>query len=642
MSQSRDEAANAIDVLLRDPYVVQEVSDVKMRHAINKFLRPDLEIASRLENLREYLGELAVDECICVKLSLTSFHHKTTNKATYGYIYFDEARNIKYCCYGPTYKSADGEYRGRFVIYSDLAEKLRKYTETIEIAEQFIIGKFETDWELHLDVFIPNGDKRTRALITKIVNESRLPIKLLTLAIVCDYERPLGNVPEHYKNISEEIDLDGVDISWREYFNGRDANQLGQKLFTLSAGEYARPLDINYPVWRELYLAQLVTMLPTNFITPHVSMMLPWFYVPMDRRLFENSVSIDRFNHSEIALALNKKLRQADELNFHYEEPINDKFAMLAESIHKSLTLNHNHLMLSQYAAVFIIEHLGIAFATALNYIHSGEKMHGADLSPLLTSETILRSFIFQMLYTIHCLNSCLRIVHGDLHLGNFTISNCNPGLNAYVVNRYDAIHYDSDHIGEGKRVSDTYIVDNIGISPFIIDFSRSFIFDEPRIEDEFGPRFAELYSSDQVRRFTALIQQHFPDVEKIELTEATTKKYSIIDAYIFLQNLSVALDLNQNFVPKESLLFVRRLIKECDYTMAKPAEDEWPLVRILRENFADFTKADRVSGPINNVYHTHAGVWDIRTTDKNPYVEAFGDVELTRDDAHVRLNIET
>src|SRR5690606_14745533 len=108
----------------------------------------------------------------------------------YGYIYAtweeDDQFKIDYVCYGPTYRSMDGEYRGRFTPLSKFEYSVKKNIKQFEIAEKYILERISNeDLDIHVDLHV-HAEFPNKREFMRVINESRLPIKLLTAAWICD------------------------------------------------------------------------------------------------------------------------------------------------------------------------------------------------------------------------------------------------------------------------------------------------------------------------------------------------------------------------------------------------------------------------------------------------------------------------
>jgi hypothetical protein len=77
--------------------------------------------------------------------------HDSTS-CVYSYIYTDNNDEFKYFCYGPTFRSQDGEYRGRFLPFAQLEKIEKKFEKQLEQIEELIVEKMRNrELEFHAD-----------------------------------------------------------------------------------------------------------------------------------------------------------------------------------------------------------------------------------------------------------------------------------------------------------------------------------------------------------------------------------------------------------------------------------------------------------------------------------------------------------
>lgn len=579
----------------------------------------------------------------------------------YGYIYAiwlpdtKDKFEINYVCFGPTYRSMDGEYRNRIMPVEYFNQSVTENIKQFEIAEQYMLDRISNeDLDLHIDPYVHDEFKNKKGFINAI-NESRLPIKMLTAAWICDaldMKLHPGHVNKSYPEVivgpydsdvlnSMKLDKIQTDLTYiRDDPGGSEADKytgsfaMGQKIFPLGLREITRREDINFSTWREIYISELASNCVVNYLSPSFPASSNWFYIQHNEpNLFDNETMHVKFNHSTIAGNIAEQLKHIDKLNYRRHEPINDKFFKLSRSIESSILLSDSELRLSDLALCLTNEYVGKTFATIVHMIATKEELTppymptmGDTVPKLLKTDThaqlkyvfsdhlVFTKHIFELIYGMLCIHRQVKIIHGDPHMNNVTIKN-------EVYTKQSLANHYVCYIVDGVP----YVTPYTGLTSSFIDFSRGLIGDKERIIREFGPRFAEIFFRDQNGRILGLLYQQFPELVskyRIEIESNLVLNFPLmfkiitaIDLYSVCQNMLYMIELSELFQSDKSshkghvishpdnIKLMKSLSDEaekividgieriCKGQIKRQTDIEWPAVTLISKYFTSLTE---------------------------------------------------
>lgn len=539
----------------------------------------------------------------------------------------------EFVCTGPTYRSQDGEYRHRFIGYDQFVQLFEKYSEIFSIVEQMVVDKLASGkLQFYADFYYPRGCKVDTKYMNEFVNNTRIAIKLYTIAWIRDYHIIHLKIPENhmnpayqyiiyqtedlpiYKEVSEKLKGDNKyenlimhcalyyqDVNDPE-FNVQRLS-CGQKIFPLTVLEAIREGDINYSVWREMYITNLLSNLVLNMVCPSFPFIGSWFYIQNSHAgLFDNISMFEKYKHSDIATEVSRQLREVDRYNYYSRDrqngALSGKFLQLSKNINKAVVYADSDIRLTNLSVCVTSEYVGRTLRDIPNIIAQELHYHGLDL--LFTSEDYFCKHMFEYIYAFYCMNTRLGVIHGDLHMNNVTIYRLYEmvDLNNKPLITDPMIMYilaDSKKTGgcgmkneekEGGRSDkkesadkkestkkknhkspptyDTstetrsYVFPHNGLFSMVIDLSRAVIGDVRRLENEFGALYAEAYFRDQQNRLLHIINQNFPTV--IESSHATIvrlvsdnfplmfKIISCVDVFTVMSNIKAMFSIDDVF----------------------------------------------------------------------------------------------
>lgn len=570
----------------------------------------------------------------------------------YGYIHSRAFYNIKtnktkyehtYVCTGPTYRSQDGEYRARLITWEQFLAVYNKYSEEFELIEEAVLKRLESGkLDFQTDFYYPEGYKINTREFEDSINTMRLPIKLYILCWIYDFYQIYTKSIENHVNPAyqyimyqtEDIPILesilaklGRDGYWKmqsrvsKYYTNVDKPdyniqepQCGQKIFPLTVFEAIRREDINFNVWREIYITNMAANLVLNTISPSFPFIIDWFYIQNAHAgLYDNISMHDKYLHSSIATDVSTQIKNIDKYNYVNQDrkkgPISNKFMRLSRTMQKSMIYADSDIRLTNLALCVTSEYVGRTLRDIPALIVNKEHQPGLELA--FTDYGIFTRHMFEFVYSFYCMNTKIGIMHGDLHMNNATISRL------YIMIDPNNKPYMKDPRIAYIVGNDVYAFSHFGLFSTIIDFSRAIIGDYDKLEHEFSPRFAELYFKEQRIRIMYMIYHYFPDImkkyqEKLEALLLTNfplmfKILTAVDTYVIMSNIAAMFSIDDAFtrgqikIAPGAIKLLMKLSNQAselvhdnvtaavEGKISNENDIEWPNLLIIKKNFSDW-----------------------------------------------------
>lgn len=361
----------------------------------------------------------------------------------------------EFVCTGPTFRSQDGEYRTRFIRYDLFAQLFEKYGKIFNKVDEMIVGKLaDGSYQFYADFYYPQSCKVDSAQMNEFVNNGRLAIKMYALAWLRDFHVIHAKIPENHMNPAYQYIIYRPEdlATYREitsddktkekhnelikrieqFYMHADEGEVtverlscGQKIFPVTVIESLRTDDINYSVWREMYMTNLVSNLVLNLVTPSFPFLGSWFYIQNSHAgLFDNSAMFDKYKHSAIADDVSKQLRAIDRYNYFSKDrhsgALSGKFMHLSRKINGAIIYADSEIRLTDLSVCVTSEYVGRTLRDIPNIIAQKRHLHGMDL--IFTDANFFAKHMFEYVYAFYCMNTRLGIIHGDLHMNNVTV----------------------------------------------------------------------------------------------------------------------------------------------------------------------------------------------------------------------------
>ena len=443
-----------------------------------------------------------------------------------GVPYYDH----KLVCNGAALVSQDGECRTRVLTWNRFMSLWKEFD--CEKAERVVLARIESGlMDLRVDFYYPEGVPASREY-EESFNSARIPALLMILCWVVDYQQVEdGYVENHMDNVyrkiihrDEERDIVRADIATdlkmqelivrAAIYPPRIPHtktidvflRVIQKIVPVTVVELREPDNINFAVWREIYISSYVSALALNLATPHVPYFNNWFYIQNARaELYDNPAMHRRYANSELAADISRQLVAANRYNFIGEDPaqrtINNQFSALSKSMRDSLIFTDRNIRLANTAICMTVEYVGRTLRDIMVMVNDPANSASSAMHRAI-SDRHFEEHIFTYIYTCYAF-ARNGIIHGDAHINNMTIHNMyapppnidEPGHNVYLANGV------------------VYAVPFMGTYASIIDYSRAVIGNVDKLQTEFGKHFTELYLTAQNDRIMAIVAQYAPEI---------------------------------------------------------------------------------------------------------------------------------
>lgn len=440
----------------------------------------------------------------------------------------------------PTFKSADGEYRHRFISCAQLLGTYDLFKEAYNNVEEHITNQlYEDNILLEANFIIPDfsnnvniidkKDKITKAL-KKDLDKNRFAILFYISAWIIDFNRFINkrlenHIADGYKEAMFSTNDESFYNKWIKVYGDKinemvaklirfkkdlkqsvSALEIGQKFVPITISDTEQIGNIKHTPWKEMYINSLLGDLVINGITPSLPIFNDWFLIMgNDFTFWDNRISHLKLDHSEIATDIVKKLEIARKGTYMID-PIKKKemylsFNMegLSEAIDIPMEYAEQQIILSNIILCSLNEHVGKTLAD-LPSLLMDDNYYKLFYGPLFQNYYLFSKLIFEYIYCLFSLNSFLGIIHGDLHLNNVTLflkrmfisskDNKTPlMINPHIIyevftkpNDFDQKSNDFDQKSDKQTEateqgkSDIFIFPHFGSTACIIDFSRAFL----------------------------------------------------------------------------------------------------------------------------------------------------------------------
>lgn len=535
----------------------------------------------RYENLAnmKYLVPLRKTDYICTVFKISRKWAKKQTITTYAIMYshIDGKKiNHDYVTISPTYKSADGEYRHRFIQVQQLINHRKQHAEMYDDVEQMIAKQAKKgNVSFQTYSFLPDDSKRTS--LEDSINNNRFILTFYAAEWFLEYSRAYRNrsenhiTPGYQESMFGEDDIKVwnkhkdflLDISKSGIFSqglyrlitkpGQNVltTELGQKLIPLTVRDVELSDDLRRAPWREMYITSRAGDLVINGICPGAPLMNDWFFIRgMSKEMFDNAVSHVKMDHSATAGDIIKKLEDSRRTTYiidpikKNEIYISYRMEGFSSVIEIPMDYAERELVLAPYVLVASEEHLGRTVADIPNMMMFED--YALPMGPIFKDFNRFSKYIFEFLYNLSCLNQ-YGIVHGDLHLNNCTIYEMNVFINR-VTKKLDIPNPHIIYESNGSQ----YIFSTGGRNVALIDFSRAFIWDKNILSQDYNENQIKAYRTNYKERMLNVMKFEFPDFlethkDDIELAmerhfDEVYKIFQVVDTWKIMSGWEVLL----------------------------------------------------------------------------------------------------
>lgn len=614
----------------------------------------------RLHNISLMRNNLLVSK---IGYSMATFRiSDSQNTAMYGILYKNlNSDNRSYIAVGPSFTSSDGEYRPYFLQTDVFLVYYDQYEEVFSQIETYLIKRVKSNINLEIGIYYAKDSSSWE----KELNESRISIKLYCLAWLLTYWQLYNKIlPNHtFKNYVKlmfpddskvlfeslkihigETEIMGLIYSSDKFYENTNIKslkrtknsslQLGHKLIPLTKADILNFKDPKYRPWRELYVDQLIGKLVINLIAPGVSVLGDYFFVQgSDHGMFDNNAMHTKIDQSQIGQDIAESLEKIQKKTkrlvnkssvLENEQFINMRFKSISDQIESSIDYTEEEVVMSGITLCKVVENIGF---TVRDIITIGGKDPYGMIGPLLSNHDIFSKYIFELTYTLLCLNTKVGVIQGDLHLNNAVI---NQFVRVNRPNNNTVVLYD---VGNSL-----YTFPHYGSFGGIIDFSRAII-NKKRIEEDFDDVYASQFIIKQKASILAIYKMFFPEFYKknsLELNELLNHNYELVfklvaafDSYRLFGDMIILLNASNVRVNVKNIKLLQTIkhisLNYLTYHMQKAINGDRqfndPHAEIIEECFSAFIRSPEPNETICDIYSYQNDMRYDTTVDKFPKI---------------------
>ena len=524
-------------------------------------------------DINKYINSLIIsnDFNLSKTETIITIYKIKRNKQTvnFGFVYGNIENNKisnKFIILSLSFLSKDGEYKHRLISYN-IIEKLLINRIVKQIYDYLYNNYVNKEYELEFNIYNLDNKSKYKDYESKLINKITI-LKSYTIIFIIEIFSKLENnldinINDNFSNIlfslkdieffkkiynknKEEIDDLIKNII---YYNKNNKLELGQKLLPFN---YIQLKDYNHLLhfqWKELLINRIITNLIHNNISICFSLFVDWILISKSNKyLFNNEEIYKKITYSDkiknilqyLYLAKNNLIELNNEIN---KNRIINK---LEKKLQNLINDTQSNMIMSNVSLSFLSEYSGKTIFHHLNVILNN-KSYNLVIGNLMKNYNKLSKYLFDIIYSLYCLN-LKGIIHGDLHLNNITMSmvnnidmasytlydlnnSFNSDILTYLKNYPNIYNSIDDNLDQSENnisnsnnnldiryIDETYIFEDNGYFPCIIDYSRSFILlkliDEHVIEQEKN-KSRNKYIKNETNRIIAELNKLFPNYIK-------------------------------------------------------------------------------------------------------------------------------
>nr|BCY04553.1 hypothetical protein [Abalone asfa-like virus] len=526
-------------------------------------------------------------DVVCFRVTIP----ETNIRSNYVYFYIHKDKDIpEYVGLGATYISNDGEFRPRFITFDEFNEGCQILTDVFDVLETALLKKIQNN-KIEFSVYPAIQSDRDNDRFQYFDNEP-LALRSFIALLLCDIQaKASGEYKSHHNEDYIELLDHVVDTKMEKYIwsvlnthpNRNAVNKfisgnltggfsIGQKMIPLTRLELANVHNINFGVWRELYLNSLTTDLVINDISPNFAIFNQWTLILSHQHLYEGGLLAKKMDRSEMLRAKEDDITDESKL----QKVMNDA------------------IVYSFRAVLYTSQMVGPAISELLKKIKTVPYLSPAFLE-LFNNSDVFDGFLFGLCYGCATLHRRLSCVHSDLHLNNVTYyseSDCwklqadGSGFKKYIEKPT------SSYVMGEKGEIDTFVIHHPNGHPCLIDFSKSIIGPAQKklITSYFGEGFVAPFFEAQNPRIYSTIAHYFPEfykANKEKIHQATFEQIfnllTAVDYYALAFNLLIFLKQGKDVLSPPPYIF-----EQCER-----------MKKISFEFFTKFTFSEQMAGDV-------------------------------------------
>jgi hypothetical protein len=549
-----------------------------LNHKVENMNIPKMGVYRRIERLVDIYSMVRQPKHLsCIVFSLKNTNKPGIMRTNYGYLYLDNKSkgstssfDFLYMCAGPNIVSSDGEFRSKLTI-SDSINIYKYYYKNIwDTVGEYLLSKnnivYFQDYYLYGDISDEQIDN-----LKKIVDINRYVIDLYILSWISQYlliylNVQSINIDRFYNDNMFDIVADRVifdkivekesiatiklfyrdtSVIYSSYKEGANKFRLTEhpEITHINQESYNNIMNIEYSVWLECYISQMVTNIYINSITPGVPMFHDWSILyGVNKFMFNNEEIYNKAEISDNMIGQNKEDKM---IEYSPDEAYED------------------NIYSTDKAILFIMEYVGRPVNDLATLLKSQEFQE--NIESIFSNYDYFKKYMFEIIYSLYCINTKVSVIHGDLHLNNTTLNRVSKPYLTSVKGESRS----SQNLGISVYVIDDDVysfIDN-GTYGTIIDFSRSFINKIQPSQIELRGDMKLIHNKQRLR-IVGYYKLFFPEFYKkhgasmaiimAKNFDISFKIFSAIDMYVHTDRLKKYIHINENIlktVPKVNKL---------------------------------------------------------------------------------------
>lgn len=523
----------------------------------------------------------------------------------YGFFYIS---GDAYISFGPTFESADGEYRNRVLPMLHYNKMYNRWQEQISQATEYVIEEINKN-RLVINThyfFPPKATRKEIKAFKELCENERYAIDLYALSWIIYYRQFSDNLAENhistkYKSVImatepeakqdmktahnkvmklfkgklytemqvlKARDKEHIEKSYSKFYNEFTRYsleeydlivsnlQIGQKIIPLTEGENMDKDNIYFHAWREIYFTQLVSEFTRTGLTPCFPVYHKHFFIyNTNKRLYDGNAIKAKLNANTVYQRYNKELgelaQKAEDEGRNY-----DGLRNIAAILEYVQTQTENSYLYSKLSLCLIEEHMGRTIYDLPHLIMNSRKKRSYAMEQMFENPDLFAKHIFELIYSLYLMNSRYHMMHCDLHLNNVIWYRLMLITEEEAKKTKPHIQYSVDKY--------KYEFPHLGTFCAIIDQSRSICVSNVLIDHKLSDQYYYAYIDyqiedmiDQIKQRTKLTGEQYTKLKRSieDNKELMLRIISVID--------SITLAENFKFLVSEQKVFKRRAIPQ-------------------------------------------------------------------------------
>jgi hypothetical protein len=309
--------------------------------------------------------------------------------------------DYKYVTCGDIPISSDGEFRNNFV--------------NMELSRPME----------HNMVLITKFYRKYKSFINTTVDEDTIIGVLYITSSAIAIEKTRGyptnyhnKVYDLFRSLVNKIEIDEKIVAFASLigYGKNKAKALltaqGTKFIPLYIDDLNQVKTYRENVNQEIEIGLRIRNMVFNCVVLGCPSLVKWFIFKVeDLRIFSSDEILENYKKSKTYLKNIKKLYEAQDM-----EGSTETIKTFKAKVRAPISFAEKKMILSNYAMLLVSDYSGRTFADyVISSIENGRESFVSQIEDM-------KSFIFQITYTLYCFNKHIGMIHSDLHFNNITV----------------------------------------------------------------------------------------------------------------------------------------------------------------------------------------------------------------------------